>query len=489
MIGAVPAGAVTAQSSIRPETGFADVSCPSVGNCTAVGSFGQLQSPPFTDPNVQPVHATETDGVWGRAVTVAAPGGNPGVFTSVSCYAVGSCTAVGYTYSGGYDLHGGEPSIGYPLYEVETNGTWGPVRELTKVTGQATTTVGGLFSVSCGSDASCVAVGAGQFGLAALVATESNGVFAPATFVGTPTGSGYFDSVSCSTATDCTAVGGDTVYDGDFGVAFANASIAATETAGTWGSAVEIDAKANLVSFGATTCTAPSTCTAVSGSSYVTETAGSWGPAKKLVWPGTGGVNLSGIDCSSSGDCTAVGESDSAAFSTIGTVSVHVTERAGAWGSVKADGGGIFADVSCPTATTCSSVGDFDVCEGVAECNAKSIDPVYTSEVAGVWPAVPRPPSIRRVTPVDGRATVVDGVDGPQGAPSPRVHRHRHSANGRWLRRVHVHQHDHEVHYRRADRRSEVHDHGDRAERSRELDRLLVEDEHACPLKGGVLRA
>ncbi len=406
MVGAVPAGAVTTASSIRAETAFAAVSCPSVGNCTAVGSFGQPGSAPFTDPSVQPVRATETDGVWGRAVVVAAPGGIPGVFTSVSCHAVGSCTAVGYTYSGGFDLHGGQPDIGYPLYEIETNGTWGPVRELTAVTPGATTTMGGLFSVSCAAAASCVAVGAGQFGGAAMVATESNDAFGPATFVATPTGNGYFSSVSCSTPIDCTAVGGDMVYDGDYGIFSANTSIAATETGGTWASAVEVDAKANLVLFDATSCTGPSSCTAVSGSSYVTETAGKWGPARKFVWTGKGGVNLFGIDCSSSVACTAVGESDSGAFGAIGTVSVHVTERGGVWGSVKADGGGIFDDVSCPTATTCTSVGDFDVCEAVAECNAKSVEPVYTSEVAGVWPAVPRPSTIRRVTPLDGRATV-----------------------------------------------------------------------------------
>jgi hypothetical protein len=62
----VPAGAVGTGGTIPPETSFADVSCTSATNCTAVGSFGQPQKAPLDGPSLVPVHATETAGVWGK---------------------------------------------------------------------------------------------------------------------------------------------------------------------------------------------------------------------------------------------------------------------------------------------------------------------------------------------------------------------------------------------------------------------------------------
>lgn len=349
----------------------------------------------------------------GEAVQVTALGGGGGQFTGVSCPSAGNCTAVGFTYTGSYDVHG-DAEIGYPIYERETAGKWGPVRELTIPPGAYSSAGGASFSsVSCSSATSCTAVGTGPLGAEPMFATESGGTFGPANFVTTPTGSGFFASVSCTSAADCTAVGGDT--NEFFGGWDVYKPIYATESAGTWGTALEIDAPASGGFFNAVSCPSAPTCTAVGGQTAVTEAAGSWGTAKKIA---NDGVSLYGIDCSLSADCTAVGESSSDAFGTIEYVSIHVTEKAGVWGSAKADGGGDFSNVSCRSATTCTSVGSFDLCTGVSLCNSSSVYPVYASEHAGIWPAVPRPPNIMRVTPLDGRATVAWTVSKVHGGPA-----------------------------------------------------------------------
>lgn len=362
----VPAGAVGTGSTIRPETSFADVSCTSATNCTAVGSFGQPQEAPFDPPSLVPVHATETDGVWSRAVQVTSLGDGGGLFTAVSCPSAGNCTAVGFNYSNTYDDRG-YLEIGGPIYERETDGKWGPVR------GLPNSAVGAYFSsVSCGSATSCTAVGTGGSGAEPMFATESGGTFGRVNFVTTPTGSGFFASVSCTSAVDCTAVGGDT--EPFLGGWDTHASIYATKSAGTWGTASEIPASGGFLS--AVSCISGPTCISVGGQTAVTEAAGSWGAAKKIA---DDGVSLSGVDCSSSADCTAVGEDSSDAYGTIEYVSIHVTEKMDVWGPAKADGGGEFSNVSCPSATACTSVGSFDLCTGVSLCDEPSIYPVYAT--------------------------------------------------------------------------------------------------------------
>ena len=69
------------------------MSCTSPGNCTAVGFY--VPSPGSSEPIV----ATEVSGAWAPVMPVGVPkGATPGGFdflSSVSCPSAGNCTAVG----------------------------------------------------------------------------------------------------------------------------------------------------------------------------------------------------------------------------------------------------------------------------------------------------------------------------------------------------------------------------------------------------------
>jgi hypothetical protein len=407
----VPASAAGSATTFRPETVFTNVSCTSATDCTAVGSYGQGLIGPGGVPMLEPVYATEKAGVWGKAIEVQAPE-HAGVFTGVSCTSVGNCTAVGYDYLGSTNVDGG-PEIGYPMYATETAGKWGVATEITSSVGGffLSAAGAGFTSVSCTSVGDCTAVG----GNGPMYATESGGIWGPATFLDTESFVGYFNGVSCTSASDCTAVGDDESYDGMYGFYSANQPIYATESAGTWGTPAEIAAPGGSTgSFNAVSCNSPSDCTAVGVAGdpiddpiYATESAGTWGTATEVHAPGSFG-SLSGVSCTSDTDCTAIGDSTTPAFGTVDDESIHVTKTYGVWSSAVVDGGGAFSNLSCTSATACTAVGSFDVCGyGVNVCSGPSGEyPIYATESAGVWPAVPSAPKIGRVTAPDRQIEV-----------------------------------------------------------------------------------
>jgi hypothetical protein len=118
------------------------VSCGSSGNCAAVGTYGY----PYGSGYV----ASEKNGAWGRARDVGAGGRDSGVL-SVSCAPAGSCAAGGYW---------GDSSLTPHAFVVsEKNGVWGRV---IKVPGLRALNTGGdaeVLSVSCAAAGSCAAGG------------------------------------------------------------------------------------------------------------------------------------------------------------------------------------------------------------------------------------------------------------------------------------------------------------------------------------------
>ena len=78
-----------------PKAAFYSVSCASAGHCTAVGRFSNV------DGNYEAFTMTSTDGVWGQGTPAEFADGvqgeyKGGSFYSVSCGSVGNCSAVGY---------------------------------------------------------------------------------------------------------------------------------------------------------------------------------------------------------------------------------------------------------------------------------------------------------------------------------------------------------------------------------------------------------
>jgi hypothetical protein len=172
---------------------------------------------------------------------------------------------------------------------------------------------GGIFaSVSCSDASDCTAVGIDEdsptFAARPFYATESAGTWGAAIIVGGPGTQGAFYSVSCSDPTDCTAVGGagPNVLSGKY-----TGAIAATDSGGTWGSFAVVP-RANGLDLGdlvTVSCWSATNCTAVGDSGhdrpvFSTDTAGTWSPLVKTEAKGNAVVSVS---CAAAETCTAVG--------------------------------------------------------------------------------------------------------------------------------------------------------------------------------------
>ena len=294
----------------------------------------------------------------GAAPTWSTPTVLPGItgqslsFISVSCTSVGECTAVGSS-----DIAATPNAV-----ITETSGVWGTP---TALAGPSGVQFPGFNSVSCSSPGNCTAVGQGW-----TVATETAGLWSPVTKL--PVGSGNFYSVSCTSAGNCTAVGSGFK------------PVAVVETNGIWGTPTYVVVRTSSGPLDATggfnsiSCTSVGNCTAsgdlVPASVYadpepivVDETGGVWGAPTVLS-----SVNGSAgsISCASVGNCTLVGNN-----SLKGLVA---TETGGVWSSLTelpASDYYEFTSVSCATAGNCTAVG------------TGGSYPYVDTETAGVWDA------------------------------------------------------------------------------------------------------
>ena len=237
----------------------ASVSCSSVGNCSAGGTYTDGST------NSQAFVVTERSGVWRNAIKV--PGtatlnvGGLAAVTSVSCASTGNCGAGGI-YNAGFDH--------YEAFVVdERRGVWGHARE---VPGTAALNVGGyatVNSISCAGAGNCSAGGAYRDTPStdqAFVVTERGGVWHAAIRVpGALGANSSLRSVSCASAGNC-AAGGYYSDGSSSGQAFLVA-----ETGGVWGTRSEVSGTEALnLGGGATTyavsCARTGPC--VAGGSY-----------------------------------------------------------------------------------------------------------------------------------------------------------------------------------------------------------------------------
>ncbi len=203
-----PATEVTAPSNAAsdPLTGFNAVSCTSVGNCVAVGTYTDSSG------HQQGMEATETGGTFAPATEVTAPsnvGSDLEQLVDVSCPSAGDCVAVGlYTDSSGNTQE---------MEATETSGTFAQATEVSAPSNAGSDPDANFFGVSCTSVGNCVAVGSyvNSSGFTqAMEATETDGTFAQATEVTAPSNAGsggytyaVLDAASCTSSTNCVVVG------------------------------------------------------------------------------------------------------------------------------------------------------------------------------------------------------------------------------------------------------------------------------------------
>jgi Divergent InlB B-repeat domain/PASTA domain len=397
-------------STTAPNVSINAISCPSSGDCSAVGTY--VDSSGYT----QGLLLTEVGGTWAAGVEAALPANaaqatNPSVFlNAASCSSPGNCAAVG-----GYQ----DNSPGYDNSQVllmtETAGVWAtgvegalPANALPETDGNQFTD---LLSVSCTSTGDCTAVGTYLLNdhvhnPAGLLFTEAGGNWgagleAPLPANASTSGESSADSVSCSSAGNCTAVGS---YDDSSNT---GQGLLLTETAGSWSTGVEATLPANADTsqgsdLSTVSCTSLGNCSAAGGYAddsdhqqlmFISETAGSWTIGVEAKLPSNSAAsplaNILAISCGSVGNCAAVGNYRDNSGN---EWPLLLTQTAGTWAdgtepalpaNAAGDpfGGASLDSVSCPSAGNCSAVGSYNAAVGDST-NGQNL---LLTESAGSW--------------------------------------------------------------------------------------------------------
>jgi len=314
------------------------VSCASVGNCSAAGSY--VTSPTSLHPFV----ADEVRGKWRPAREV--PGSL--ITTSVtarvlslSCGAPGDCAAAGaYTVAD-------EGTHAFVANEVR--GTWGLAMQVPGTAALNVLKFAEATSVACPSAGNCAAGGfyASRTGLSqAFVANETNGIWRAAKPVRPPASQQPFKdseiaAISCSSAGNC-AAGGDAARPGPLG------TLVVTETRGKWGAGelIPVPGALNLPpEILAMSCASRADCSAGGqdeehqglGTFVVSESHGVWSRATRI--PGLATLNAGGlsqfnsVSCTAPGDCSAGGFYSADPAAPLSHQQAFVaTQTAGKWG-------------------------------------------------------------------------------------------------------------------------------------------------------------
>ncbi|HEU5216060.1 MAG TPA: hypothetical protein VFU30_11015 [Gaiellaceae bacterium] len=212
-------GEGAAMSGTSPFLGFTGISCPSAGNCTAVGGYE------LGYPQPAGMILTERNGVWLRGVRAPMPRGaaapsepnawNDPLF-SVSCAAADDCAAIGAWVAPGAPGPGGSYVGTYHgLLLTERSGKWSASKLVLPRGARATGDVF-LKEVTCPSRGNCVAIGnyANHGKTNGLIEIEHRGKWQRAIKAWLPKNAAKasqqhagLNSVSCPSTNRCTIVG------------------------------------------------------------------------------------------------------------------------------------------------------------------------------------------------------------------------------------------------------------------------------------------
>jgi hypothetical protein len=323
-------------------TSVSGVSCPIFSACTAVGDF--------VDPGGMNETLTEA---WNgsrwtveKALTVSSDSS----FAAVSCTTASACAAVGgqLTSAGGVA----------PLAGAWNGKTWaseptpGPVGVLASR----------LSAVSCPSSTDCVAVGSYRnvSGVLLTLSEAWNGrswVIEPTPNPGGGAYNAVLSAVSCTSASECTAVGDYRQSSG------AEATLAEAWNGTEW--AIEATPNPTTTSsLSAVSCEAASDCVAVGQRTQDRTLAERWNGDIWVILPTPSppgsALFLDGISCSSASRCVAVGTSHE-----VGTASTFAEAWNGTTWTIEPTpnpAGAKFAGlegVSCLSASFCIATGDY----------------------------------------------------------------------------------------------------------------------------------
>jgi hypothetical protein len=315
-------------TSVGTRTRIRALSCPSAGNCAAVGAMhGKLFA------------VSERNGTWGKAEPV---GGKPirGVngpgFSQLTCPSAGNCLGVG-SYSDRKGDYG-------PFVVAEKHGKWGKVRTFPRIIALRTFHFAGITSAWCKSAGNCTAVGYyywDNYADTIFSLSQKNGTWGP---IESLTGGGTIDFFTCLSLGNCTA--GGILFDGAVPEMFHQPYVV-TEKNGTWGGAhgipgvADLSANSSIAGLGGVACPSAGNCSAVGSYDTVdqgggtkifvsTETGGVWGTATEL--PGLAPLGAGPLSCGAPGDCAMAGEYDIGSFV---SKPFLATQRNGVWGEAE----------------------------------------------------------------------------------------------------------------------------------------------------------
>jgi hypothetical protein len=328
------------------------VSCPSTGDCVAVGS-GDVSGDVFRGHGRTLAEAWDGSR-WTRMRTAERSRVSYSIFTSVSCTSVRFCMAVGW-----YDIHGHH--VDHALAERWNGSRWTvePVPDPAAGSGRTA-----LRAVSCTSRMACTAVGQYDHRRGSRTLAERwNGSTWRPQRTPNPSGSQFNDlgGVSCVSARRCWAVG-SYVGSKDFGL-----TLVLVRRHGKWTIQKSPNPKGATGSvLSAVSCVSRLACVAV-GTSADAALAERWNGTRWTVQrtpsapPNLPSAYLAGVSCATARACTAAGY----VLMDFGTSEAWVLRWNGTrWrveptpspaGAVRTS----LEDVSCATASTCTAVGDY----------------------------------------------------------------------------------------------------------------------------------
>ena len=341
----------TPNPSGAEESVLAAVACTSNGTCTAVGGFIDSSGPELT-------LAEGWNGSSWSVQTTPDPSGSEGsALDGVACNSAGGCTAAGTSID---SLYVEEVSL------VEAwNATSWSIQASANSKGAAADA--DLLGVACTSASACTAVGLSAFDADAILAEAWNGTSWSIQPTPSPSGSksAALEGVACTAANACTAVG---FYEDSSGVYM---TLAEAWNGTSWSvQTTPVPSGAENSNLTGVACTSTNACTAVGNyndSSGTEDTLAeawngtSWSVETTPAPSGAEGSNLTGVACTSTNACTAVGNyndssgtEDTLAEAWDGTSwSIETTPvPSGAQSSY-------LSGVSCTSAGPCTAVGDY----------------------------------------------------------------------------------------------------------------------------------
>jgi hypothetical protein len=290
------------------DAGLSSMSCPSAGNCSAVGSYSSLAPNQSQTESSGGFVVSQVNGIWGRARPVPGSSG----LNSVSCVSPGNCTAVG-------DYNASRPARASVFVISQTRGVWGRPDAVPGFAALNQGANGDIYSVSCASAGNCSSTGFYTDSAArdqAFVVDERHGIWQQARQIPGTSAPSHTDvepgPVSCGSPGNCTA-GGLWISSGSS----AQQAFLASQVNGVWKPAEDV--RGGMVSQGgnsqvaAISCASAGSCTAAG--SYggdgqltfaVSEVHGVWGAAQQI--PRVAG-DLTPVSCAAPGNCAMAGSS------------------------------------------------------------------------------------------------------------------------------------------------------------------------------------